>query len=176
MQCEISFIEMACFKMRVYNWISGNKNRTKCTVLNLFLDFNSITEWVRCLWAYLELNFLHSLFNGTLCCLVMDQSSAILLSQLVCLKGSWWLSMEGLLSVNRKIKVRQTPPEHCFFSAKSQYPDSRFLLHFYEPQLRVKQHRFLYWKTRESIVVPSKGRDLLCKWWIWIFWHDILFW
>lgn len=51
-----------------------------------------------------------SVLNGTLCCLLMGQSSATLLSQLVCLKGFLWFSTEALSSVVReKIQSEADP-------------------------------------------------------------------
>lgn len=108
-------------------------------------------------------SFTPCLFNGTLCCLVMGQSSAILLFQLVCLKGSLWLSMEGLLSVTRKSEANCPPGTLLFFSAKSQHPHSRFLHHFYDPQLRVRQHGCLYWKTRKINPGTLQGQRFIVE-------------
>lgn len=175
MQCEISLIEMACFIMRVYNWISGNKNMNKmhCSLLISGFEFH---HRVGRMPTRSSTSFTPCLFNGTLCCLVMGQSSAILLFQLVCLKGSLWLSMEGLLSVTRKIKVRQTaPPEHCFFLVQRvSILTQDFYIIFMIHNWGSGNTDVCIGKQGKSILAPCKGRDLLWKWRNWIFWHDLL--
>lgn len=119
-------------------------------------------------------SFTSSVFNGTHRCLVIGQFSAILLSQLVCLKGSLRLLCGGLSS-EKKIRVKQTSAEIGFFwSAQSQHPESRFLPHLYDPQPRVGQQGCLFWENTGINPGTLYGQGFIAlsdK----IFRHDLLF-